>query len=290
MECIPRPFVRSLRPFTEIKTTRSHLQKTNSPRSSPRNYSPRQSPIPPDNSHIKRPTWLRGNCESLMSNLCHMKQKRAGVIPYIIVENKIYFCFGIDGKSGEYTDFGGPSASFDGDITDTALRTLRDKSFGIFRVYTRHLFREDTFFVFDDETLTILINVGHQKDKILESIFFMSHYNTRLSSSSEGSESSGESGEDADLSLMEGIEFQLKISSWFRSQKDRGVCSHMRSLEWLSENKVIEIISMCNPAMYSRLRCLIRDISKFAPIIIFHPESQHGEESEEDSSEERDHE
>lgn len=264
-----------VRPLVESRESRYFSQKSvNSPRSLDR-----ASPIPPENSLIKRPTWLRGSSANLLPSICHMKQKRAGIIPYVIIENKIYFCFGIDAKSGEYTDYGGSALTSDGDITDTALRTLREKSFGIFRIYTRHLFRDDSFFVFDEDTLTILVNIGHQKNRILETIYLLTNYNLRLSSSSESSPQSSDSdgsdssGREEDLGLVQGIEFQLKISNWFRSQKDHGVLTHLRGVEWLPENKVIEIISLCNTTMYSRLRCLIRDISKFVPIITYHPEN-----------------
>jgi len=66
-------------------------------------------------------------------NWTKYRPQRAGVIPYIVYEDKLLFAFGLDSKFRELTDFGG-GISYKKDKTAVvgALRELKEESLGIF--------------------------------------------------------------------------------------------------------------------------------------------------------------
>jgi len=57
---------------------------------------------------------------------------RAGVIPFTIYDNRLYFLMGIDRATGELTDFGGHSKMTE-TIAETALRELTEETCEIFK-------------------------------------------------------------------------------------------------------------------------------------------------------------
>lgn len=59
---------------------------------------------------------------------------RAGVIPYTIKDNRLYFLLGIDRRTRELTDFGG-GAKLDESMSEAALRELHEESCEIFNGY-----------------------------------------------------------------------------------------------------------------------------------------------------------
>jgi len=65
---------------------------------------------------------------------------RAGVIPYTIYNNQLYFLLGIDRKTRELTDFGGGVKSTEG-LLEAAYRELHEETCGMFagRVTRQHL-------------------------------------------------------------------------------------------------------------------------------------------------------
>lgn len=210
---------------------------------------------------IKRPTWIRGDsCSSLIGSL---QQERAGIIPYLLVDEKIYFCFGIDHDSKEYTDFGGIINDEDIDIADTALRCFRNETLAIFPINRMSLLEKDTLYIFDEKTLIIFVNLTSTKltspqscdaYKIFESI---------------NSCEATEGGPDVNLQVYTEFKGQLEKSfRLFRSKISPDF--PIESIEWLTEDKVIRTISKKDNCMYLRVRCLIRDISKFTPIIKGH--------------------
>lgn len=70
---------------------------------------------------------IRSSVDHLL-NMSILPQ-RGGVIPYTINNNQIYFCFGIDTKSGQLTDFGGGIAySKDNNAVSGALREFREET------------------------------------------------------------------------------------------------------------------------------------------------------------------
>lgn len=57
---------------------------------------------------------------------------RAGVIPYTIKDNRLYFLLGIDRRTRELTDFGG-GAKLEETMSEAALRELHEESCEIFK-------------------------------------------------------------------------------------------------------------------------------------------------------------
>lgn len=57
---------------------------------------------------------------------------RAGVIPYVVIGNRVMFCLGVDKETQELTDFGGGVRENDGDAVTAALREFREESKGVF--------------------------------------------------------------------------------------------------------------------------------------------------------------
>lgn len=57
---------------------------------------------------------------------------RAGCIPYVVVDKKIYFCLGLDKLHREYCDFGGRKERKDLTHLNAALREFREESREVF--------------------------------------------------------------------------------------------------------------------------------------------------------------
>lgn len=58
--------------------------------------------------------------------------KRAGVIPYTVINGHVHFCLGVDFKTKELTDFGGGIRDSDESPLHGALREFREESNGVF--------------------------------------------------------------------------------------------------------------------------------------------------------------
>lgn len=64
--------------------------------------------------------------------------KRAGIIPYILINDEVYWIMGHDERSGEWTDFGGHS--YANELAhQCAMRELSEESLGVFD----HFFRQE---------------------------------------------------------------------------------------------------------------------------------------------------
>lgn len=62
-----------------------------------------------------------------------VKPRRAGVIPFTIVDGQKWFCLGVDAKTGDLSDFGGRvEYGRDGDAVTGALREFEEESLGCF--------------------------------------------------------------------------------------------------------------------------------------------------------------
>lgn len=66
--------------------------------------------------------------------------KRAGVIPYTIIDDVKYFCLGVDSRYGTLTDFGGQAKKYE-TFTKTASRELLEESLGIFNLSSSGLYK-----------------------------------------------------------------------------------------------------------------------------------------------------
>lgn len=67
-------------------------------------------------------------------DLTNTKTLRAGVIPYVVINNSIYFLLGIDTKSKELTDFGGGVKKSENSL-DGAIREFKEETSDIFNTY-----------------------------------------------------------------------------------------------------------------------------------------------------------
>jgi hypothetical protein len=84
------------------------------------------------------------------------KPQRAGIIPFVIYENDIYYCLGVDHKHQELTDFGG-SVNYKHDVTGIsgALREFKEETLKVFRkVSQREL--DNSYIVYDDKMMIII--------------------------------------------------------------------------------------------------------------------------------------
>jgi len=86
---------------------------------------------------------------------------RSGVIPFTIIDDKKYFCLGIDAKYGTLTDFGG-GVKRDEHFVSAACRELEEESLGIFDFRSEECMDKlikNSVTVHDGNTAIIFINV-----------------------------------------------------------------------------------------------------------------------------------
>ncbi len=62
---------------------------------------------------------------------------RAGIIPYITINNVKFYAFGLGNMVADLCDFGGHREDVDGDLLDTAIREYSEESLNIFGELTR---------------------------------------------------------------------------------------------------------------------------------------------------------
>lgn len=89
------------------------------------------------------------------------KFMRAGVIPFTIIDDKKYFCLGIDAKYGTLTDFGG-GVKRDEHFVTAACRELEEESLGIFDFRSGECMDKlvkNSVTVHDGNTAIIFVNV-----------------------------------------------------------------------------------------------------------------------------------
>ena len=99
-----------------------------------------------------------GKVKDIVDNFPYTKDNslRGGVIPYTIVNKKIYFCLGLDNQHKEYTDFaGGYDIRHDRTPIQTPGRELMEESFSTFtlcednKLYDYHcIYAKGIFIVF----------------------------------------------------------------------------------------------------------------------------------------------
>lgn len=64
--------------------------------------------------------------------------KRAGVIPYVKINDKVFFIFGLGEGIASISDFGGTKEEKDEDAVDNALREFREESFTVLGTLNRN--------------------------------------------------------------------------------------------------------------------------------------------------------
>lgn len=86
---------------------------------------------------------------------------RAGIIPYTKIDDKKYFCLGVDAKYGTLTDFGGGVKRIENFVL-AACRELEEESLGIFNFTTPELIekvRKNSITVYDLNTAILFLEV-----------------------------------------------------------------------------------------------------------------------------------
>jgi len=89
------------------------------------------------------------------------KFKRAGIIPYTIIEDKKYFCLGVDSKYGTLTDFGG-GIKKEETFIEGACRELEEESLGIFDFTSEKDIKNITDYsktIYDGTTAILFVHV-----------------------------------------------------------------------------------------------------------------------------------
>lgn len=84
---------------------------------------------------------------------------RAGIIPYFVKNNTIFFGFGLDAATAGIGDFGGHVEAKDTDVLDAAIREYQEESLSIFGDLNREIL-QDCFVLIGPETAEILLPVN----------------------------------------------------------------------------------------------------------------------------------
>jgi hypothetical protein len=107
--------------------------------------------------------------------------ERAGIIPYTKIDNKKYFCLGVDAKYGTLTDFGGGVKRIENFVL-AACRELEEESLGIFNFTTPELMekvRKNSVTVYDLNTAILFLEV---KVDNLDDILTLYQYRAKTTS------------------------------------------------------------------------------------------------------------
>lgn len=109
--------------------------------------------------------------------------KRCGVIPYTIINENKYYCFGIDAMYGTLTDFGGSVKKYES-FCGAAVRELEEESLGIFDISPTTAYRCSEA-IYDANNIILFIYV---KIRSMESIVkkFIKRYHNVVKSENSG--------------------------------------------------------------------------------------------------------
>ena len=86
------------------------------------------------------------------------KYIRAGIIPYCVIGENIFFCFGVENGVGAIGDFGGHREKVDSDALDTAIREYQEESLNLFGELKRDRL-QDCYILDGSDTVEILLPV-----------------------------------------------------------------------------------------------------------------------------------
>lgn len=105
--------------------------------------------------------------------------KRAGVIPYTIINSQKFFCMGIDTKFGSLTDFGGSVRRFE-TFYGAAARELEEESLGIFNFSPNSIY-QNSIAVYDNLNILLMINIKVKDINLIVKDFFTKYQNSNNS-------------------------------------------------------------------------------------------------------------
>ena len=120
---------------------------------------------------------------SVVSNIDTIEltsRTRAGVIPYLMSDGVLHFCFGKHRKSGNICDLGGHMKPTDPSIVYTALRELREESHGVFDSVTIKELKSSPC-IYNSDSLLIFLPLIDSQDvmSLVTSQFYKSEYNEK---------------------------------------------------------------------------------------------------------------
>jgi hypothetical protein len=102
------------------------------------------------------------------------KFKRASVIPYTFINNKKYYCMGIDSNHGTITDFGGGIKKIE-TFAGAASRELYEESLGIFNFNPINLYKYSVA-AYDSNMIILAVYVKiKSKESIVKNFFTNFH-------------------------------------------------------------------------------------------------------------------
>ena len=109
-------------------------------------------------------------CYSKTNELLRSRKfRRCGIIPYTTVNDKKYFCMGVDSKYGTLMDFGGTGLEFES-FTSTVSRKLSEESLGIFN-FTSDMLYENTRSLYDENHIMSLLHISADMSSICKAFF-----------------------------------------------------------------------------------------------------------------------
>lgn len=114
--------------------------------------------------------------EVLNMPLGEITSKRGGILPVLSINGNKYFCFGVDRRSGDLTDFGGSKEKSDKNIISCSLREFKEESGEIFTEPGVGTLLS-SYAVADESTFIMFMNVHVNADYIR--MLFHKKYNFR---------------------------------------------------------------------------------------------------------------
>lgn len=109
---------------------------------------------------------MRNKAKDIPENCLH-SIRRAGIVVITRYKKQSWFGFGIDRKSGDFSDFGGAKIKKDIDIFETALREFHEESLEVFGTLKREDI-ENCWAVYDKKNLIIFVPLMTSPKKVIK--------------------------------------------------------------------------------------------------------------------------
>ncbi len=94
--------------------------------------------------------------------------RRAGIIPYIKKQGRVFFLFGLGEGIASISDFGGTREPADADVLETALREFHEETFNVIGTLTRDNLKGDPYIIgetgFHETEKCVLFFVAYRQD------------------------------------------------------------------------------------------------------------------------------
>jgi hypothetical protein len=123
------------------------------------------------------------SCKSCTDAIPESKRfSRSGIIPYTIINNKKFFCLGVDTTYGTLTDFGGGVKKYE-NFVEAACRELEEESLGIFNFTSTELMekvRKNSTTIYDSNTAILFLHVRIENIMDIVDLYDYKFKNTRV--------------------------------------------------------------------------------------------------------------